>query len=314
MSLIKDYIFHTVVSNFKTDVDRLKFEDFVIIKLKQGKEAAGWRKKLGSKKIPRFILEKEFKNYKIEDNDITYCDNVIEYIWKLLFIFRLYKPGDLLFLDDLIHDINKDEDFTNVYIKDTQSDMKYSFYQNEIGDFESFRKKIFNTNIFNNNFFKIFINYFMSGVNRGINFSSFFRLERIIDYFIALESVFLIDGSSYFISHLISERISRLLSNDEKFDKTKVKKLIKFIYNLRSKIVHGNFIDIREEDKNKKLNDIKTEIMEFEKVIREAFKDIVNYNFSSKIELEKFLKQIYAIPKDSKKIMIDATTKARKLF
>jgi len=314
MCLTKNYIFYTVVSNFETDVNRLEFEDFIIIESRQGKDAAEWREKLRCKKVPRFILIKEFKNYQIEDDDITYFDNAIDYIWKLLFIFRLYKSGDLLFLDELIHDIDENENFTNIYTEDAQSDMKYSFYQNEIKDFENFKKKIFNTNIFNNDFFKIFINYFMTGVNKGINFNSFFRLERIIDYFIALESIFLIDDSNYFLSHRISERISRLLLNDGKFVEEEIKNLIKFMYNIRSEIVHGNFFNLDEEDKNKKLNDIKIKTIEFEKVIREAFKSIINHNFASKIELEKFLKQIYEIPKESEKIMANAIKEARRLF
>ena len=81
MCLTKNYIFYTIVSNFETDVDRLEFEDFIIIKLRQGREAAEWREKLRCKKVPRFILIKEFKNYQIENDDITYCDKIIDYIW-----------------------------------------------------------------------------------------------------------------------------------------------------------------------------------------------------------------------------------------
>ncbi|MCL5071550.1 MAG: hypothetical protein M1308_11745, partial [Actinobacteria bacterium] len=229
MHLVKNYMFYTVVSNFETDADKLEFEDFIIIKIRQGKDAVEWRNKIGCKIVPRFILQREFKNYQIEDDDITYFDNGINYILKLLFIFRLYKSGDILFLDNLIHDIDEDENFTNIYVQNAQSDMKYSFHKNEIKDFESFKKKIFDTNVFDNDFFKIFINYFMTGVNRGINFNSFFTLERIIDYFIAMESVFLIDDSNYFLSHRISERISKILSIKKQFSEPEVKELIKFM-------------------------------------------------------------------------------------
>ena len=314
MSLIKNYLFYTAVSNFEADVDNLEFEDFTILKIRQGKDAAEWRNKLGCKIVPRFVLQKEFKNYQIKDNDITYFDNVVGYILKLLFIFRLYKSGDILFLDNLIHNIDEDENSTNIYVQNAQSDMKYIFHQNEIRDFESFKNKIFATNVFDKDFFNIFINYFMTGVNRGINFNSFFTLEKIIDYFIALESIFLVDDSNYFLSHRMSERISKLFSNNKNFTESEVKKLIKFMYDKRSEIVHGNFIDINEENKNKKLNDIKIKTIKFEEVIRVAFKIILDHNFSSKIELEKFLKQTYEIPKESEYVMANATKEARKLF
>lgn len=104
----------------------------------------------------------------------------------------------------------------------------------------------------------------------------------------ALESIFLIDDSNYFLSHRMSERISKLFSNNKQFPESEVKKIIKFMYNVRSEIVHGNFIDINEGNKNKKLNEIKIEAIKFEKIIREAFKIILDHYFSSKMELENF--------------------------
>ncbi len=43
MCLTKNYIFYTIISNFETDVDRLEFEDFTIIKLRRGKETADYK-------------------------------------------------------------------------------------------------------------------------------------------------------------------------------------------------------------------------------------------------------------------------------
>lgn len=314
MSFTKNYNFYTVVSNFNTDVDILEFEDFIIIKLKQGKEAADWRNKLRCKIVPRFILQREFRNYQIKDDDVSGFDNIMYYIQKLLFVFRLYKSGDILFLDNLIEDMETNEKSTNVYVQNAQSDMKYTFNHNEIKNFENFKNKIFNSNIFNINFLQIFINYFMSGVSKGINFNLPFKLERIIDYFIALESVILIDDSNYFLSHRMSERISKILSTNRSFNESEVKKLVKFMYNIRSVIVHGNFVDLNEENKNKKLNDIKINATIFEDVIRETFKSIISHNFSNKIELEKFLKKTYEIPKESEKIIIKAIGEARSYF
>ena len=59
----KDYIVYSTVENFKIQDKELDFGDFKIISVKQGLDAAEWRKKLGCKGVPKAILIKDFPDY-----------------------------------------------------------------------------------------------------------------------------------------------------------------------------------------------------------------------------------------------------------
>ena len=153
---LKKYCLYVSICNFKTDVNKLDFGDFTIFKVRQGREAAEWKEKLGSKIIPRYILKKEFLNYRISDDDISGCDKVIFYMNGLLLAFRLFKVGDIMFSDNLIKDLDKKENNINPYSKYNYSDFKYLFTQNEILKFCNFKENIISSYI-NNKYYKLLI-------------------------------------------------------------------------------------------------------------------------------------------------------------
>jgi hypothetical protein len=102
LKISEDQDVYVSLRNFTRPDEELDFEDFKIFKVEQGREAASWRKKLSSKHVSEWMLNKKFPNYIIEDDDITGSDNISKNLGQLLLLFRLFQLGDLIFSDFVI--------------------------------------------------------------------------------------------------------------------------------------------------------------------------------------------------------------------
>jgi len=296
-----------LVYNLKTQNKDLDFRDFKIISVKQGPESAKWKRKLGCKVVPENILIKEFPNYKMQDDDVSGFARIIDSIKDLLLVFRLFRVGDILFSDLLIKDMERKESFYDPYSSARPSFFKYDLGQDDIENFNNFRDKITNKVGYGNKFYEFSLNHFVSGINKSF-FYRIENLERIVDYVVALESLFLIDNKLYFLRRTMAERISRLLKDDS------VKKIVKYMYDERSNIVHGNSIDLAKNKWLKKREKIKAHMQGFEELMRKVFVRLFDHNFSEKEEMVKFMAQLYDVPPHILKIMQLAKGKADKAF
>ena len=296
---------YILINNFETQNKKLDFRDFKIMSVKKGPEAAEWKEKLGCRVVPRNILIKEFLNYRMKDDDISGFDGIIDSILDLLLAFRLLKVGDIVFGDLLIEDMEGHDSWHNPYSVARPSFFKYSFGHDEIENFNNFRDIIANKVGYGNRFYKFSLNHFMSGVDKSF-FYKIGNLERIVDYVVALESLFLIDSQLYFLRHTITERISTLLKDDS------VRKIVKFMYDERSKIVHGSNIGLSENKRQRKIEKIKAHMPRFESLMREVFLKLLDFSFSRKEEIVKFMKELYDVPSESLRMMQSAKEKAEK--
>ena len=296
---------HILISNFRTQNKELDFGDFKIISVKQGPEAAEWKEKLGCRVVPRNILIKEFLNYRMKDDDISGFDGIINSMQDLLLAFRLLKVGDIVFGNLLIEDMEGHNSWHNPYRVARASFFKYNFGHDEIENFNNFRDTIANKVGYRNRFYKFSLNHFMSGVDKSF-FYKIGNLERIVDYVVALESLFLIDSQLYFLRYTITERISTLLKDDS------VRKIVKFMYDERSKIVHGSNIGLLENKRQRKIERIKAHMPRFESLMREVFLKLLDFNFSKKEEIVRFMKELYDVPSKSLRMMQSAKERAEK--
>lgn len=304
-----NYIFYCSVVNFKCSEKELDFGGFKIRSLKQGPEAAEWRKELGCKGVPSSVLIMNYNNYEMLSDDISGYDKIIELARELLLIFRLFKEGDINFNDfKIVNAEDATNSVVNLYNQGQPSVYKYSFYLKDIERFNTFRKEVISKKGYKNIYFNFALNHFMSGVDRG--FHGIRGFEKIIDYVIALESIFLIDNKRYFLRRAIAERISKLL-NDEG-----VKEAVKYIYDERSNIVHGNYIgiDFNSAQWSEKKEEVAHFLEIFEYAIRRVFLALFDFNFSTKDEVIKFMEQLYSAPSLAFKIMESAQNEANKLF
>ena len=296
---------YILLNNFESQNKELDFVDFKIISVKQGPEAAEWKEKLRCKVVPRNILIKEFPNYRMRDDDMSGYNGIIDRMQDLLRVFRLFKVGDIMFSDLLIEDIGGNKSSFNPYVSARPSCFKYDFGLHEIEIFNKFRSEITKKVGYRNKFYGFSLNQFESGIDKGF-FYKIEKLGKIVDYFVALESLLLIDNKLYFLRHTIAERISTLLKDDS------VKKIVKFMYDERSKIVHGSNIDLSENKRLRKIEKIKAHMPRFESLMREVFLKLFDSNFSKKEEMVKFMEELYDVPSESLKIMQSAKEKAEK--
>ena len=303
----RNYKVYLSISNFETRAKELIFDDFKIISIEQGSEAKEWRQILGGKGIPSNILIKEFPNYIMKKEDDSGFDEIYRSMDELLLVFRLYKVGDIMFDHFLIKDLDSKEKYSSLYDFAMSSVYKYEFEQNEILKFNTFRKSIKEKKGYNNIFYKFSLKYFISGGNKRFAYR-IENLERIIDYIIALEALFLIDGNRYFLRRTISKRISNFL----KIDNTS--EIIKYMYDERSRIVHGDYINLSKSKKEEKVKKLKCYMPLFENLLREIFIKIFDYTFSSREKLIKFMKELYDIPEECIKVMESAKKEAEKYF
>lgn len=306
----QNYKFYCTVDNFSSLDKELIFGDFRIIKIKQCPEAAEWRRKLHCKEVPGYILEKNFLNYVVTDEDISGVDNIMHSMRDLLICFRLFdvgdgKGGDIGFGNFLFEDINGRQN--NLISLSNPINVspryKYPFEKGKIKKFNDFRVKTINSCGYNNRFFQFALSYFMKGIDRGYFYNKRIGAERIIDYFIALESLFLIDGEKYFLRRTLAKRVSNFLSD------ASLEKKIKALYDERSKIVHGGYIG--ENDKK----DIEKADREgLEQIMRIIFVKLLDYNFLTKDDTVKFMKELFNIPKKALDLMRTAHKEAEGLL
>lgn len=306
---IKNYKFYCTVDNFSSLDKELDFGDFRIIKVKQGLEAGKWRRKVHCKEIPKYILEKSFLNYAVTHEDISGVDNISRWIEDLLTCFRLFdvgdgKGGDIGFGNFLFEDIDGGQNnligLSNPI--NISPRYKYPFGKEKIEKFNNFRIKTIVSCGYGNRFFQFALSYFMEGIDRG-NFHKRTGAQRIIDYFIALESLFLIDGEKYFLRRTLAKRVSNFLSD------VSLERKIKALYDERSKIVHGGYMEANDK------KDIKqTDREEFEQIMRKIFVKLLDYNFLTKNDLVRFMKGLFNIPKKALDLMRTAHIDAERLL
>ena len=302
-----EYKTYHVILNFETVEEKLDFGDFQIISVRQGLEAKKWREKISCKVVPHHILIKEFPNYVMQDDDFSGFDQIYDSIRDLLLPFRLFKPGDIFFIDSLIEDEESGGRWIDLYNIGRSSASRYSFEKKEIDEFNTFRKNITSSIGFRNKFFQFALEHFMAGVDKVF----FYRIQglgRIVDYVIALESLFLIDNKKYFLRGTIAERVSKFMNDED------VRVLVKKMYDERSNIVHGNYVNREGTAWEVKKQEMKTLMDKFEVLIRSILIKLFGYNFPAVKEVMQFMEGLYDPPMEALEIMEVAKATADKLF
>lgn len=309
-NITKNYKLFCTVHNFSSLDRELDFGDFKIIKIEPGPEAAEWRRKFHCKEVPKYVLEKSFLNYIVTNEDISGVDNISRWIQDLLIYFRLFdvgdgKGGDIGFGNYLFENIDDKKD----NLIDLSNPMNvspvynYPFGKEEVERFNEFRAKITDSSGYKNRFFQFALSYFMRGIDRGYFHNNKIGAERLVDYCIALESLFLIDGEKHFLRRTIAKRIANFLSD------VSLEAKIKALYDERSKIVHGGYI---EENSGTDLQQADRE--GFEQIMRKIFVKLLDHNFSNKDDMVKFMKDFFDVPKEALDLMNNAHNEAEKLL
>lgn len=296
-----------VVDNFQSNSKKLIFDDFFIEAIKPGSEGKTWRTKLHTKNVPEYILVKEYLNYYNDVDDISGYDNIMNDIMNLLLVFRLFKIGDIFFNEMMIENIDSEKIVFSQFQMDNFSSQKYIFDKEFINRFIIFKNTTKEKLKSNNKYLYYPLGQFLKGCNKTFLYKKE-ATSRIVDYVVALESLFLVDDHHWFLRRTLSKRVEYFLEEDD------ISGIIKFMYDERSRIVHGSYIDLNKSAEEKMINKIKKNMIPFECIMRKTLLKMLNINFNSKDEIKKYMQSLYTIPEEVIKVMNTAKTKSEKIL
>ncbi len=174
-----------------------------------------------------------------------------------LLLFRLYKPGDIAFVDIRIR-THKGETFRQYpyrFTADFHSTYPYRMESIDCARLDDFIKMIAGREAWNSQWFKIARRFFMYGASKEFN-PSWDEADRVVDYTTALEAA-LVPEHGKFIGRRLRRRAERLLALQSS-SIPQLDKLLVRLYRIRSLVSHGGIMS----DEEKKMLEVESPRLE----------------------------------------------------
>jgi hypothetical protein len=183
-------------------------------------------------------------HYEVEDSKeaMIRANNIVdEDIAKVMLVLRLFREGCIRIVFDVWRGKHIATHFSS--IRPFRNDERLYFLpSSSLLDLRNFREEFMNTaweKKESSSPLGIALSRFTDGYER-------IKLEdKIIDYVIALEALYLQEGTAE-LSYRLAHRVSVLLTKDKK-ERQRLFKMTGRSYDLRSKIVHGSKYDLSHE-------------------------------------------------------------------
>lgn len=228
-----------LVKNLRSNSEELHFDGFKFVKI-----GSCWD--YGLKRAQQ-LFPKAWPLYEDWVYEKSYYDN--EENWEripfdvedTLLIFRLFKPGDLVFLQPCIEN-SSGELFSQLpyrvmaYIHTT---VKYNIQLEECPRFDMFANEIMSQKNWTSTWFETARRFFLYGGGKEYN-PRHNQVDRIVDYMTGLEAI-LVPEHDGFIGRRLRERAILLLKHHN-IDPDDTKWLLRDFYNVRSAVTHGSDI------------------------------------------------------------------------
>src|SRR5439155_24418854 len=130
-----------------------------------------------------------------------------------LLLLRLYRPGDLSFVEMRIEKPDRTLAVQSPYgaMGDITSSMFYEFASNDVAAWEPFATELRNTAAWDSTWFKRSRRFFLYGGSKECNVE-WDEIDRIVDYMIALEAALV--PERLFVGRCLRERSARLIGQD----------------------------------------------------------------------------------------------------
>lgn len=173
------------------------------------------------------------------------CVIVREYYGKpgilledLLFLFRLFKVGDLTFLARFV--VEYEGPVKQMYPYSPAMSyyfpgQTYRLSENEILEFAVFCRKVTAADGYKAHWLRVARRYFLWGGSKDFNAAR--DNERIVDYMTALEAVLVSEGD--FISKRLAKRAAVIVASENGENQLEVERRFRKLYGIRSTILHG---------------------------------------------------------------------------
>ncbi len=272
-----------LVKKLKSNCDDLIFKDFQLSKIKHiGDRALKETKRL----FPNayvfkgdWIYKREYKNS--VNNEIMLLD-----IENTLLLLRLYKTGDIFFIQPCFEDTdgNLSQPLPYPVMVYTATANKYEIDTEECSTFDIFSSKTISQSNWSSSWFAIARRFFLYGGGKEYNPSNKY-LDRIVDYMTVLESILV--PESDFVGRRLRERAVKLIKSTET-EVSAIKLYLRDLYNIRSIIVHGSEIGSKNMS-------VLNNINQFEYIVRATIVNALTTFPNGDDNRKKFLKQLFDI-------------------
>jgi hypothetical protein len=270
-----------LVKKVISNSDELVFNNFRLTKISRGDtDALKEAQRLFSK---AWVFYGDWI-YKREYDSSADWDEIPSDVEDTLLLLRLYKTGDLFFVQPCIEEADGNLSCQLPYpvMVSTTTTLRYEIDIEECPSFDAFASEIVSQENWSSSWFKIARSFFLYGGGKEHN-PAHDQLDRIVDYMTALEATLV--PESDFVGRRLRERAVKLLNGIELEDQ---KRLLRDFYAIRSTIVHGSKIDTKQRAA---LNNIDA----FETIVRDVLVSALRTIPSNDDDRNNFLKQLFPI-------------------
>ena len=278
------------MQNIETEKDSIVFPDFQIHRVTS-------RKYNHYKEIFHNGLYRNGDQYVLErDYNTSSLEIISTQSEDLMFLLRLFKKGDLVFIQQMIN--GKDDDLLSQYpypivFSNYHSPHHYKISSCDTVAFDGFSKKLLSSSGWGAPWFQIARRFFLWGTTK--EFFAGRDDERILDYMIALEALLVFESD--FVSRRLSSRVAALVDKPGCDDS---KKLIKKFYSVRSALAHGDKISSND------ISYTNTKMILFEDIVRGVFQRLLLDCPSKNDDRKLYLSKLYDVnDKEMAELMIN---------
>jgi hypothetical protein len=280
------YTSMALVKNLDSISDELKFSEFKLNRIRQDDDDV--LEEARNKLFPGTHANKDDWIYiRCYDDTITdWYSRIPNDIEQTLFLLRLFKVGDLVFLSPRITKLNGEVVNQLPYrvMSDISTFHDYELQTAECSQFDNFALEMLSQKNWEAAWFQTARRFFLYGGSKEFN-PNLNLVDRIVDYMIVMESILV--PESDFVGKRLRERAA-LLQKSPTMDNEERKNIINYFYNIRSKIVHGS-------DVSSFKNGILDGYIGFENIVRKVIIETLKVLPENELEREKFLKGLFDV-------------------
>ncbi len=280
--MIKSFV---LVKKLKSTVDELHFAGFKLWKV--GSSFDNDLKKAQQLFSKAWPLYEDYVYEKVYDDEqeSNAQDKVPFDVEDTLLLLRLFKTGDLFFVNPCIQEHNGDLSSQLPYpvMVYTHTINRYNIESEECAQFDLFASEILSLPNWSSVWFKIARRFFLYGGGKEYN-PRHGLVDRVVDYITALETVLVPEKD--FIGKRLRERAVALLKECQ-IDRDYTKRLLRDFYSVRSAVIHGGDISLFKDDVLKRN-------MDFESIVRKIIVEALRV-IPLGDDRKKFLKKLFDV-------------------
>ena len=271
-----------LVKKLNSNSDELIFNKFRLSKISRGdNDALKKAQRLFSK---AWVYYGDWI-YRREYDDSADWDEIPLDVEDALLLLRLYKTGDLFFVQPCIEEADSNLSCQQPYpvMVSATTTLRYEINIEECSRFDAFASEIVSQKNWSSRWFKIARRFFLYGGGKEYNPAQD-QLDRIVDYMTVLESILV--SESDFVGRRLRERAARLFK-EHNINTDDTKRLLRDFYSVRSAVVHGGDISSFKDN-------ILKRNMDFESIVRKVIIEALRI-LPVGDSRENFLQQLFDI-------------------